>query len=45
MGQQRTRTKEGLVEWLACDGRAVCRGVVLCITGKDGFEQGRLFDR
>ena len=34
------RTRDGLAEWLACDGGAVCRGVVLGITGEDGFEQG-----
>ena len=37
MGQQRTRTRDGLVEWLACDGGAMCQGVVLGITSEDGF--------
>ena len=37
MGGQRTRTRDGSIEWLACDDRAVCREVVLGITGKDGF--------
>ena len=29
----RTRTRDGSAEWLACDDRAVCRGLVLGITG------------
>ena len=37
MGQRRTRTRDGSVEWLACDGGAVCLRVVLGITGEDGF--------
>ena len=45
MGWQRTRTGDGSAEWLACDGEAVCRGVVLGITSEDGFEQSRRFDR
>ena len=32
MVQRRMRTRDGLAEWLACDGRAVCREVVLGIT-------------
>ena len=29
----RTRTRDGSAEWLACDNEAVCRGLVLGITG------------
>ena len=45
MGWRRTKTRDGSAEWLACDGRVVCRGVVLGIISKDRFEQGQQFDR
>jgi len=38
-------TRDGSAEWLACDSGAMCRGVVLGITGEDGFEQGQRSDR
>ena len=44
MGRRRTRTRDGSAKWLACDGGAMCRGVVLGITAEDGFEQGRRSD-
>ena len=45
MGRRRTKTRDGSAEWLACDGRVVCRGVVLGIISEDRFEQGQQFDR
>ena len=36
-GSVRTRMRDRSTEWLACDGGAVCRGVVLGITGENGF--------
>ena len=39
-GLEKDEDKGWVAEWLACDGGAVCRGVVLGITDEDGFEQG-----